>query len=74
MINVSYMAVSGRMVTLEDLEAACAEMGHLIHGSILALRDLPANEELGQEQCARLTLAMAALKYLENYLENIFPA
>ena len=71
---VPYLALSGQTVTLERLEEACAEIGHLLQGAILNLRDIPARDGLGEEQCARLSLTLGALQYLTVHLEVIFPA
>ena len=71
---VPYLALSGRTATLERLEESCAEIDYLLQGPILNLREIPAQDRLGEEQCARLSLALAALQYLTGHLEGIFPA
>ncbi len=71
--NLSYLAFNGRTVTLESLETTCAEIGHLLHGTILNLHTVAARHDLDDEQCARLTLILVGLRYLETRLGDILP-
>jgi len=71
--KVSYIAINGQTVTLQQLEETISEISYLVHGSILNLKSMPEKEDLGHDQCARLSLALAALNHLKERVEGIFP-